>query len=194
VKIIKVVLVTLVISSLIGVLAIGAYMASGGYNVAATAPHTPPVKWLLGTAVHRSIAVRSAGIKVPSLGNATQLRQGARSYDAMCAGCHAPPGRRTTALARGLYPAPPDLTHTAEHHSPGYVFWAVKHGIKASGMPAWGPTHDDADLWPIVALVMAFPGMDAATYERLSTSTADAGAQSHPQEPGASAHQHDHAH
>jgi hypothetical protein len=47
VKIIKVVLVTLVISSLIGVLAIGAYMASGGYNVAATAPHTPPVKWLL---------------------------------------------------------------------------------------------------------------------------------------------------
>ena len=28
----------------------------------------------------------------------------------------------------------------------------VKHGLKMTGMPAWGVTHDDEMLWDVVAL------------------------------------------
>lgn len=39
------------------------------------------------------------------------------------------------------------------------VFWLVKHGAKMTGMPAFGPTHDDQTLWNIVALVKELPAM-----------------------------------
>jgi hypothetical protein len=33
------------------------------------------------------------------------------------------------------------------------IYWIVKHGIKMTGMPAFGPTHDEPELWGLVALV-----------------------------------------
>src|SRR3546814_1099025 len=55
---------------------------------------------------------------------------------AMCTGCHLAPGMSETEMSRGLYPAPPDLTKTTVEAAE--AFWVIKHGIKASGMPAWG--------------------------------------------------------
>jgi hypothetical protein len=40
----------------------------------------------------------------------------------------------------------------------------LKHGIKASGMPAWGKSMDDRYLWGMVAFMQQFPGMTAAQY------------------------------
>ena len=33
----------------------------------------------------------------------------------------------------------------------------VKHGIKMTGMPAWGVTHDEDLLWDVVAFVRKLP-------------------------------------
>jgi len=44
----------------------------------------------------------------------------------------------------------------------------VKHGIKMSGMPAFGPTHDDQALWNIAAFVKAMPDMTAERYARFN--------------------------
>jgi mono/diheme cytochrome c family protein len=30
-------------------------------------------------------------------------------------------------------------------------FWIIKHGVKASGMPGWGPAHDDQRIWAMAA-------------------------------------------
>src|SRR3546814_7101354 len=74
-------------------------------------------------------------LKVPDLDDQGRIVQGAGNYDAMCTGCHLKPGVRETELSKGLYPAPPDLTR-AEIDA-AEAFWVIKHGIKASGMPAW---------------------------------------------------------
>lgn len=156
----------------IAVLALAALLAGyaavwfGFYNVAADDPHTRPFYVLLENVRDRSITRRAAAIAVPGdLGERARIVQGAGNYAAMCAACHRVPGGGPTELSRGLYPAPPDLT--ALPVDPARAFWVSKHGIKASGMPAWGRSMDDVYLWNLVAFLQVLPTMDADTYREL---------------------------
>ena len=47
------------------------------------------------------------------------------------------------------------------------MHWVIKHGIKATGMPAWGPTHDDETLWSVVAFLQKLPALDEKSYRDL---------------------------
>ena len=47
-------------------------------------------------------------------------------------------------------------------------FWVIKHGIKASGMPAWGKTHDDKRIWAMVAFLQRLPELTADQYQILT--------------------------
>ncbi|NNF58978.1 MAG: cytochrome c, partial [Rhodothermaceae bacterium] len=51
---------------------------------------------------------------------------------------------------------------------PSEVFWILQHGIKMAGMPAYGPTHADDELWQLVAFVKQLPEMTPARYAALA--------------------------
>ena len=74
-----------------------------------------------------------------------------------------------TELSKGLYPAPPNLTKTPV--DPARAFWVIKHGIKASGMPAWGKSMKDEYIWNMAAFLQELPKLDAAQYEALVASS-----------------------
>ncbi len=150
------------------------FMFSGVYNVAANDPHTPLVYRALETLRDRSIAVRSKTIEVPDLSDAALIRQGAGNYHAMCTGCHLMPGMADSELYNGLYPQPPNLTRTPVE--PRRSFWVVKHGIKASGMPAWGKSMEDRYIWGLVAFQQQLPNLSADAYR---TMVAGSGGHSH---------------
>jgi mono/diheme cytochrome c family protein len=140
---------------------------SGLYNVAADMPHTQPVYWLLETARERSIAVRAADVVVPdNLTDPERVASGAGQYADMCAGCHLAPGMKRTEMSRGLYPRAPELRRGSDL-TPAEAFWVVKHGIKATGMPAWGVTHSDELLWDVVAFLRKLPKLSAEQYQAL---------------------------
>jgi mono/diheme cytochrome c family protein len=143
---------------------------SGVYNVAADDPHTKPVYALLETARERSIAARADDLKVPpGLNDPARIRQGAGNYSAMCAGCHLTPGAGPTEMSQGLYPAPPNLSK--QQVDLASSFWVIKHGIKASGMPAWGKSMDDDYIWNMAAFLQELPKLDAAQYAALVASS-----------------------
>lgn len=145
-------------------------MYSGAYNVAADEPHSQPVYALLDLARERSIAARANELQVPSdIGSPARVRQGSGNYAAMCAGCHLSPGAKETELSKGLYPPPPDLSQHAV--PPAKAFWAIKHGIKASGMPAWGKSMDDEYIWNMAAFLQQLPNLDKTQYDALVTSS-----------------------
>lgn len=167
----------LAIGSIAGLLAAGAAAAiySGAYDVGADAPHTRPVYALLETARKRSISVRADDLQVPvDIGDPARIRQGAGNYDAMCTGCHLTPGAGETELSKGLYPKPPNLSLAQVR--PAEAFWAIKHGIKASGMPAWGKSMDDEYIWNMAAFLQELPKLDKARYDAL---VAGSGGHSH---------------
>lgn len=162
-KTLKTVLITVLVLAVLGLGAV----YSGVIGVAADEPHAGVSRWLLSTIRERAIQSGAADIAVPDLDDPARIRAGAAHYEAMCAGCHLAPGMENTELRRGLNPRPPEL---AEHgiHDPAEAFWVVKHGIRMTGMPAWGVTHDDQALWAIVAFVNRLPELDAEAYRGLT--------------------------
>jgi mono/diheme cytochrome c family protein len=160
-----VVLSTLVALALVLVL----FAFSGIYDVGADRPHTALVYALLDVVRERSIVRRAQTILVPSLDDPRRVREGAEHYSAMCVDCHLAPGLTVSEIRAGLLPAPPNLSQ--QSIDPRIAFWAIKHGIKATGMPAWGKTHDDEEIWNIVAFVQRLPHMSAGEYRAITSST-----------------------
>lgn len=143
-----------------------AVIFSGVYNVAADRPHAPLIGWVLHATREHSIESRLDTVEVPELTDA-RVRRGARSYDAMCAGCHLKPGGKKTPMHVGLNPEPPELSGEGEME-PAEIFWVVKHGIRMTGMPAWGETHSDESLWDVVAFVDRLPDLSREEYDALA--------------------------
>jgi len=153
-----------------------AYLYAGLYPVGADVPHSRLTYWLLDSLRERSVRRAAKDIEVPDLDQPARLLAGGPDYHEMCSGCHLRPGRQQSDRAIGLYPRPPDLTKAAVASSPGRRFWIIKHGIKASGMPAWGPTHDDERIWNMVAFLQRLPELTPDQYQILTArGTTDAG-------------------
>lgn len=77
-------------------------------------------------------------------------------------------------MKQGLNPAAPDLAGR-DAPDPAEEFWVVKQGIKMTGMPAFSATHDEDEIWEMVAFLQRLKGMSATDYPQLA-SQQDAGA------------------
>lgn len=144
----------------------GAFVYSGRYDIGADDHHTQPVFAVLQTLRNRSIRRRSADLVVPDLDDPQLILKGAGQYAAMCTGCHLSPGVGDSELRVGMYPQPPNLAKV--HVDPRDAFWAIKHGIKMSAMPAWGMAgHDDPTIWSMVAFLQKLPTLTPAQYKAI---------------------------
>jgi mono/diheme cytochrome c family protein len=166
---------------LIGLFIIGviSFAYSGLYDVGASSQHSGLANWLLSTTSHASIERRASNISTPDLSSPTLVSAGASDFDAMCVGCHGAPGKLPEAMGQGLNPQAPDLAESAVHMSGAELFWVTKHGIKMTGMPAWGATHEDEALWPVIAFLQKLPELDADGYQALLISAAEVDAGHH---------------
>jgi len=80
------------------------------------------------------------------------LAAGIELYGRHCAICHgtAQGGASASAVAKGLYPQPPQLaTDGVEDDPEGFSFWKIKHGIRWTGMPSWAVTLSDEQIWTL---------------------------------------------
>jgi mono/diheme cytochrome c family protein len=168
-------LITLAIVVIVGLMGAIGFAYSGLYDVGASSPHSEFVNWLLSTTARASIERHAKGVEVPGLGDEALALAGVNDFDSMCKGCHGAPGQDPEAMGQGLNPPAPDLAVSAADMTPAELFWVTKNGIKMTGMPAWGATHDDDAIWPVVALLQKLPDLDAAGYQTLLASAAGFG-------------------
>jgi mono/diheme cytochrome c family protein/ketosteroid isomerase-like protein len=156
---------SIVAITLLAVVLLGALVVvSGALSVAADEPHSSLVFGILDSARERSIEARADDIQVPALDDAGMVHRGAGNYDAMCARCHLAPGMEPTELSAGLSPTPPNLAKHA-HADAAEAFWVIKHGIKATGMPAWGKHMEDQYIWDVVAFLHKLPSLSVEQYQ-----------------------------
>jgi len=160
----------LTITAGIGIFGIAVFIYSGVFSIAADDPHWPLTYKILNVVRDRSIEARSTAVTPPDLSNDTSIRLGAGNYDSMCTACHLAPGMEDSELSLGLYPKPPPWREIGLV-DPREAFWIVKHGIKMSGMPAWGKSMSDGHIWNIVAFVQKLPQLTPDTYRELVASS-----------------------
>lgn len=158
--------VVLSVAATLAALALGgvAFIYSGIYDIAATTPHLPPVRWALTTLQARSVGRSAAGIVPPPLGSAALVQRGFVLYDTLCAVCHGAPSVPAEPLGFGINPDPPPLSETGPEWTDAELFWITKHGLRMAGMPGFGLTFDDPDLWALVAFVRRLEHLSPAAY------------------------------
>lgn len=165
------VLATLVVGAGAGAL----FVYSGLFDVSADTPHSPLVYRLIETAREKSIEKSIRDSIVPAnLSDTERVRRGAGNYAAMCVECHLAPGKANSEIRKGLYPEPPDLSQPDKTQADAAArqFWIIKHGIKASGMPAWSKGGiEDGAIWDMVAFLQQMPTLTADQYAALVESS-----------------------
>jgi mono/diheme cytochrome c family protein len=175
----------LLVLALLALAAIVVY--AGAINLAADEPHSGFTTHVIETARERFIARRAAAVKAPdNLQDAGLIADGAGEYAEMCAGCHLAPGMKDSEMRTGLYPKPPNLAEVGGKRAPAQQFWIIKHGLKMTGMPAWGLTHDDARIWSMVALLQKLPQLTPAAYQEII----DSGGGGHHHDEEEEEHEH----
>jgi mono/diheme cytochrome c family protein len=148
-----------VVVGLVG-LAVGAglVLAAGILSVSATVPPSDLERKLASFAVNRSVARRAPKAANPVAATPEALAAGLSHYRAMCVTCHGAAGVDPSAIGEGLNPPAPDLTMpSVQKRTDGELFWLVQNGIRMTGMPAFGPTHDEKDIWTLVTFLRHLP-------------------------------------
>ena len=80
------------------------------------------------------------------------LLDGVHLFAQNCAVCHgsAKGDASPSPIATGLYQKPPQLaTNGVEDDPEGISFWKVKHGIRLTGMPSFGYSLSDQQIWTL---------------------------------------------
>jgi mono/diheme cytochrome c family protein len=158
---------------LVGVI-VAIVLASGAYNVAAVTPPSKLESRVATFALNRSVARHAPAAKNALSATPATWKAGLAHFKENCVVCHGAPGVDVAELGQGLNPVAPDLTLPRVQARPdGELFWIVSNGIRATGMPAFSPTHKPDEIWQIVAFVRHLPELTSQEQKTLKGSEAE---------------------
>ena len=148
-------------------------LATGAINVGADVKPGLVERTVAPWARDRSVEKRAPKEKNPYAGDPAAIATGFDHYRANCVMCHGAPDVEGAELSKGLNPPAPSLGKGENDTSDGELFWVIKHGIRMTPMPAFGPTHTDEEIWKIVAFIRHLPNLTAQERDALRAATSE---------------------
>ena len=149
-------------------------MAMGMMDMSASAKPGLLEKIFAPWAFTNSMEKRAPDTTNPFANDSSAQASGMDHYRENCVMCHGAPNVEPAELAQGLNPPVPKLdTDDAQSLSDGKLFWIIKNGIRMTGMPAFGETHSDAEIWQIVTFVRHLPKLTDAEGKTLQPPGSD---------------------
>lgn len=143
-----------ILFALVAMIAGGAFALKQGYvDFAADQRPSFVESKLAMAAVDASTDRRAPEQKNPIEVTEENIAAGAKLYLDHCAGCHGVPSNPDSQFAKSFYPAVPGFFHDAPDMSESANFYIIRHGIRWTGMPAWGKTLDDMQTWQVVTFL-----------------------------------------
>jgi thiosulfate dehydrogenase len=107
-------------------------------------------KWAANTSLQATMRREARGLKSPIEPSDDNLVAGIALYRANCQVCHGGADGAMSAIAKGLSPKAPQLAKDGVEDDPeGVTYWKIAHGIRFTGMPAFGETLSDREMWQI---------------------------------------------
>ena len=133
---------------------IGAYFLVRSGLIPANADAKPGwlETWMARTSLEATLRRDAPKGQNPVALNEQNLLNGVHLFAQNCAVCHgsAKGTASPSPLAKGLYQKPPQLaTDGVEDDPEGVSFWKIKHGIRLTGMPSFGPSLSDRQIWTL---------------------------------------------
>jgi len=162
-----------IVGLIIGLIAVpfGAYFYFRyGYAPVATAARPIPFETSLAKMALHARIDKEAPKAPPYQISTDDLATGGQIYREHCAVCHGLPGQEKTAIAKGMFPEPPQLFHGkgVTDDTAGETYWKVANGIRLTGMPAFTGSLSDRDMWSVSALLAGADKLPPAVMTDLS--------------------------
>jgi len=162
--------ILVLVAALVGVAAIagGAWLLKDGIGTrsAPGAIETAVARRLRSLAIPREARER----RNPEPATPESLRDGLEHFADHCAICHANDGSGDTAIGRSLYPRAPDMRLPATQQlTDGELFYIIEHGVKLTGMPAWGTGTAEGERasWRLVRFIRHLPNLTPEELEMM---------------------------
>ena len=108
--------------------------------------------WMAHTSLDATLRRDAPHEKNPVALTDQNLMNGVHLFAQNCAVCHGSAKGKAarSPIAKGEYPPPPQLESDGVEDDPeGYSFWKIKHGIRLTGMPSFGYTLSDQQIWTL---------------------------------------------
>lgn len=132
--------------------AIAGYVIIRAGIMPANADERPPrfEVWAAKTSLHATLRRSAPRVTNPLPSTDKNLIAGVKLYAQNCAVCHGDASGKATDVAKGLYQDPPQLAKEGVEDDPdGVTFWKLSHGIRWTGMPAFGKTLKEDQIWQL---------------------------------------------
>ena len=96
--------------------------------------------------------------RAPKLANPVQpteanLLAGMKLYQTNCASCHGDVRQPDSLFADALYPRAPQFIRDAPDMPDDQNFYIIEHGVRLSGMPAWGKILNQQQVWEVTTFL-----------------------------------------
>jgi mono/diheme cytochrome c family protein len=137
------------------VLIVGGYFyATKGYvDIAADSAPSSIERHLAMSAMDAATERRAPAQQNPVPATDGNLVAGAKLYVEHCAGCHGLPSNPESKFSRAFNPPTPGFFKRAPDMPDNQNFYITQHGIRWTGMPAWGRVLTDEEMWKIVTFM-----------------------------------------
>jgi mono/diheme cytochrome c family protein len=99
------------------------------------------------------------------------LIDGMKIYTTNCALCHGGLDHKPSALEKSLYPPPPQMIIYPMDDPEWHIYYAVRTGIRYTGMPAWNKALSDQDMWKVTAFLTRIEKLPPAVQDYWKKST-----------------------
>lgn len=172
-----------------------AYLASGFGPTAATDKPLPGENLLAQVALQRRIQKEAPSRDLTAM-TTSDLVAGAGIYKKDCVVCHGLPDQDPAPIGDGMFPPAPQFFRAPPMRGPGPSgpggpppmraggpggrgrgpgggpdFWRIKNGIRLTGMPSFGSSLSDDQIWQVTAFLASRRDMPPEVKAVLETTT-----------------------
>ncbi len=85
--------------------------------------------------------------------NDDNIIEGMKIYGMNCSQCHGTLDLKPSPLEKSFYPPPPQIVIDPLDDPEWHIFYAIKTGVRYTGMPAWNQTLTEQDMWKVTSFL-----------------------------------------
>src|SRR5436309_11744619 len=120
-----------------------------------SAAATPPAfeTRIAGNALDASMDRHAPRVNNPLPASDQNLIDGMQVYDMNCAVCHGSLDYKPSLLEHSMYPPPPQIIMEPLDDPEWHLYYAIRTGVRYTGMPAWSKALSEQDIWKVTAFL-----------------------------------------
>ncbi|MBV8475173.1 MAG: cytochrome c [Acidobacteria bacterium] len=130
-----------------------AYLLLGFAPTNADAQPSRLESWIASGALDTSMEKRAPHLTNPVPPTDSNLIEGMKIYTMNCALCHGALDKKPSPLNSSFYPPPPQLVVDPLDDPEWHIFYAVRTGVRYTGMPAWSKALSEQDIWKVTGFL-----------------------------------------